>query len=54
MLLLMQNTYNLILLDVMLPHEDGFELLEFIKPLEIPVITGTRKRCQIGKLEKNN
>lgn len=36
--LLEQNQYDLILLDVMLPHTDGFELMEYIRPLEIPVI----------------
>lgn len=30
--------YDLILLDVMLPGIDGFELMEYIAPLEIPVI----------------
>lgn len=36
--LLEQNQYDLILLDVMLPQVDGFELMEYIRPLEIPVI----------------
>ena len=36
--LLEKNIYDLILLDVMLPHVDGFELLEYIRPLEVPVI----------------
>lgn len=36
--LLDQNQYDLILLDVMLPNIDGFELMEYIRPLEIPVI----------------
>jgi DNA-binding response OmpR family regulator len=30
--------YDLILLDVMLPEIDGFELMEYLAPLEIPVI----------------
>jgi len=30
--------FDLILLDVMLPEIDGFELMEYIRPLEIPVI----------------
>lgn len=29
---------DLILLDIMLPGADGFEILEYVKPLEIPVI----------------
>lgn len=41
--LLETNTYDLILLDVMLPNIDGFELLEYIKPLNIPVIFITAK-----------
>ena len=30
--------YDLILLDVMLPGIDGFELMEYLAPMEIPVI----------------
>ena len=41
--LLEKNTYDLILLDVMLPEVDGFELMEYIRPLEIPVIVLTAK-----------
>ena len=33
-----ERRYDLILLDVMLPGIDGFELMEYIAPLEIPVI----------------
>lgn len=33
-----KQCYDLILLDVMLPGIDGFELMEFLAPLEIPVI----------------
>lgn len=36
--LLERRRYDLILLDVMLPLVDGFELMEYIRPLEIPVI----------------
>lgn len=32
------ETYDLILLDVMLPGLDGFSLMEYIRPREIPVI----------------
>lgn len=35
--------YDLILLDVMLPKIDGFELMDYITPLEIPVIFLTAK-----------
>jgi len=36
--LLEENAYDLVLLDVMLPEIDGFSLMEFIRPMEIPVI----------------
>jgi len=35
--------FDLVLLDVMLPGADGFELMEYIKPMEIPVIFLTAK-----------
>lgn len=35
--------YDLILLDVMLPRVDGYELMSYIAPLEIPVIFLTAK-----------
>lgn len=38
-----ENTFDLVLLDVMLPQVDGFELMEYIKPLGIPVIFLTAK-----------
>lgn len=38
-----KNRYDLILLDVMLPEIDGFELMDYIRPLEIPVIYLTAK-----------
>ncbi|MST59196.1 response regulator transcription factor [Waltera intestinalis] len=42
--LLEENTdFDLILLDIMLPEIDGYELLEYIKPTEIPVIFLTAK-----------
>ena len=37
------SNYDLILLDIMLPEIDGYELLEYIKPTEIPVIFLTAK-----------
>ena len=45
--LLENNTYDLILLDIMLPEINGYELLDYIKPLNIPVIFITAK----GSLE---
>lgn len=41
--LIEEHTYDLILLDIMLPEIDGYELLEYIKPLNIPVIFITAK-----------
>ena len=38
-----KNQYDLILLDVMIPEIDGFELMDYICPLEIPVIFLTAK-----------
>lgn len=38
-----KNRYDLILLDVMLPEIDGFELMDYIRPLEIPAIFLTAK-----------
>ena len=49
--LLEKNIYDLILLDVMLPHVDGFELLEYIRPLEVPVIFITAKDSVLDKVK---
>lgn len=38
-----RERYDLILLDVMLPQIDGFELMDYIAPLEMPVIFLTAK-----------
>ena len=40
---ILEKRYSLILLDVMLPKANGFELMEFIRPMEIPVIFLTAK-----------
>lgn len=37
------NVYDLILLDIMLPGLNGYELFEYIRPLNIPVIFITAK-----------
>ncbi len=37
------ENFDLIILDVMLPELDGFELMEYIRPLKIPVIFLTAK-----------
>lgn len=41
--LIMENYYDLILLDIMLPKFDGYELLEYAKQEDIPVIFITAK-----------
>lgn len=38
-----EEPFDLILLDVMLPGADGFELMEYIRPLKIPTIFITAK-----------
>lgn len=43
--------YDLILLDIMLPEIDGFELLEYIRPLEIPVIFLTAKNALTDRVK---
>jgi two-component system, OmpR family, alkaline phosphatase synthesis response regulator PhoP len=45
-----KNTYNLILLDIMLPKIDGLALLDKIKPLGIPVILLTAKTSVVDKV----
>jgi len=37
------ENFDLVLLDIMMPEVDGYELLEYIKPLGIPVIFITAK-----------
>ena len=41
--ILESERFDLILLDVMLPGADGFELMEYIRPMDIPVIFITAK-----------
>ena len=40
---LTEQLFDLVLLDIMLPEIDGYELLEYIRPMEIPVIFMTAK-----------
>lgn len=49
--LLEKNVYDLVLLDVMLPEIDGFELMEYIRPLEIPVIFLTAKSAVADRVK---
>lgn len=41
--ILEKHTFDLVLLDIMLPNVDGYELLEYIKPTGTPVIFLTAK-----------
>ncbi len=41
--LMEQDSFDLILLDIMLPGADGYELLEYARPLNVPVIFITAK-----------
>ena len=41
--LIQQNRYNLVLLDVMMPKIDGYDLLEYIRPTGTPSIFVTAK-----------
>ncbi|WP_313163447.1 response regulator transcription factor [Sedimentibacter sp.] len=41
--LIEENTYDLILLDIMLPEIDGYELIKYIEPMSTPVIFITAK-----------
>ena len=43
--LLERQRFDLALLDVMLPETDGFEVLRYIRPMEIPVIFVTAKNA---------
>lgn len=43
-------SYDLVLLDVMLPGVDGFELMEYISPLDIPVIFITAKNAVVDRV----
>ena len=41
--ILEENPFDLVLLDIMLPGASGYDVLEYIKPLKIPVIFITAK-----------
>lgn len=47
---LRNSSYQLVLLDIMLPGKDGFWLLEKIRPLQIPVIFLTAKQDVMDKV----
>jgi two-component system alkaline phosphatase synthesis response regulator PhoP len=50
--LIQENEYDLILLDILLPEIDGYELMDYIRPTGIPVIfitaKGTLQDCVKG------
>lgn len=52
--LLIDNVYDLVLLDIMLPEVNGYELLEFIKPNNIPVIFLTAKNSLDDRIKGLN
>ena len=52
--LIEQHNYDLILLDIMLPEINGYELMQFIKPLNIAVIFITAKASLTDKLKGFN
>ncbi|GJM73603.1 DNA-binding response regulator [Paenibacillus macerans] len=49
--MIQREKFNLVLLDVMIPGIDGFELMEKIRPLQIPVIFLTAKNAVIDKVQ---
>lgn len=49
--ILEHKSFDLILLDVMLPEIDGYELMEYIKPQNIPVIFLTAKSTVTDKVK---
>ena len=49
--ILERERFDLILLDIMLPGADGYELMEYVKPMEIPVIFLTAKGSTEDKVK---
>ena len=49
--ILENERFDLVLLDIMLPGADGYEVLDYIKPLEIPVIFLTAKGSTEDKVK---
>ncbi|MCL2377951.1 MAG: response regulator transcription factor [Defluviitaleaceae bacterium] len=49
--LIENQSYDLILLDIMLPEVDGYELLEYIKPTGTPVIFITAKGAVADRIK---
>lgn len=49
--LIEKENFDLILLDIMLPDVDGYELMEYIRPMGIPVIFITAKNSVTDKVK---
>lgn len=49
--MIQENYFDLILLDIMLPYADGYELMDYIRPMEIPVIFITAKSAVKDKVK---
>lgn len=49
--LLDKKPYDLVLLDIMLPGADGYEVMDYIAPLEIPVIFLTAKAAVADRVK---
>ncbi len=45
------KVYDLVLLDIMLPQVDGFELMEYIRPLGVPVIFITARNSVADRVK---
>lgn len=49
--MLERDRFDLVILDIMLPEIDGFELMEYIRPMEIPVIFLTAKSAVADRVK---
>ena len=49
--ILENERFDLVLLDIMLPGADGYEVLDYVKPMEIPVIFLTAKGSTEDKVK---
>jgi DNA-binding response OmpR family regulator len=49
--LIAERDFDLVLLDIMLPYIDGYELIEYIAPLNIPVIFLTAKSDVVDRVK---
>ena len=47
-----KKPYDLVLLDIMLPGADGYEIMDYIAPLEIPVIFLTAKASVADRVKR--